>query len=296
MPELKAPLTASEDRALAVRVVSLRSLVGVSAGSALLRVAGRLLAVHDDAFRVTWIEPVTLALEPWVLQGEGAPLPKRAKPDFEAAVVTADGAVHLLGSGSTAERCAIARLDVATRRAAIRGNPQLYDCIREALELDTRPNIEGAIVVGERLRVFHRGVGGRPSAAVDVPLGVLAGETAQALALQWIELGALDGIPLGLTDVVAIDAERFVFVASAEDAADAVSDGPVSGSVLGVLTSDAARWVPLLDVAGQPLRRKVEGLVIDTDGRGGWILTDADDARVPAGLGRIEIDGFRDDR
>ena len=296
MTERNVPITAIEDRALVARVVATHSLAGVSSGSALLLKDGRLLAVHDDAFRVTWIDPLTFALEPWVLRGQGAPLQKGVKPDFEAAVVTADGAVHLLGSGSTAKRCAIARLDVARRGVTIRENAALYECVRGALELDTRPNIEGAIVVGERLTVFHRGVGGRPSAAVELPLGVLRGERPRALALRGVELGALDGVRLGVTDVAAIGEQRLALVAAAEDTADAVSDGPVAGSVLGVLATDAAqsalRWTRLMDADGRLLRRKVEGLVIDADGRGGWILTDADDAQTPAELGRIGIEGF----
>jgi hypothetical protein len=296
MGEGNVPVRAIEDRALVARVVATHSLAGVSSGSALLLVDGRLLAIHDDAFRVTWIDPLTFALEPWVLRGQGAPLQKFVKPDFEAAVVTADGAVHLLGSGSTAKRCAIARLDLARRDVTIRDNAALYKCVRDALELDTRPNIEGAVVVGDRLRVFHRGVGGRPSAAVELSLGVLRGEQPQALALQWIELGALDGVPLGVTDVAAIGEKRLALVAAAEDTADAVSDGPIAGSVLGVLATDGPRpvlrWTRLIDADGRPLRRKVEGLVIDADCRGGWILTDADDAQTLAELCRIEIDGF----
>lgn len=299
MSERNVPISAIEDRALLARVVATHTLTGVSSGSALLLVDRRLLAVHDDAFRVTWIDPLTFELEPWVLQGEGAPLRKRVKPDFEAAVMTVDGAVHLLGSGSTAKRCAIARLDVARRDVTIRDNAALYECVRGALALDTRPNIEGAVVVGERLRVFHRGVGGRPSAAVELSLGVLRGEQPRALALQQIELGALDGIPLGVTDVAAIGEKQYALVAAAEDTTDAVSDGPIAGSLLGVLATDGAhralRWTRLMDADGRPLRRKVEGLVIDADCHGGWILTDADDAQVPADLCRIEIEGLSAD-
>jgi hypothetical protein len=291
---------AIEDRTLAARVVATRSLVGISAGSALLSIGERLLAVRDDAFCVTWIERHSLDLEPWVLQGDGAPLPKAVKPDFESAVVTADDAVHLLGSGSTPERCSLARLDVATRAVRIRRNVALYACVRDALALDTRPNVEAAIIVGERLRVFHRGVGGRASGAVDLPLDVLDDATPRALTVQWFDLGVLDDIPLGVTDVAAIDGARLAFVAAAEDTADAVSDGPVAGSVLGLVATGGAgsmaRWTRLLDADGRPLRRKVEGLVVDADGRGGWILTDSDDARAPAELCRIELEGFRADR
>ena len=51
-----APVRALEDRALSARVIATYRLDNVSGGSALLRVrSDLLLAVHDDAFRVSLI-------------------------------------------------------------------------------------------------------------------------------------------------------------------------------------------------------------------------------------------------
>ena len=111
-----APIRALEDRALTARVVATHRLEEITGGSALLRVgADRLLAVHDDAFRVSLIALPALAVTPLVLKGEGAALPKAVKPDFEAAIATAPGIVHLLGSGSTPKRCRIAHIDRTMR-------------------------------------------------------------------------------------------------------------------------------------------------------------------------------------
>jgi hypothetical protein len=290
---------AAEDGALAARLVATHALRGVSAGSALLRIGNRLLAVQDDAFCVAWIDDSTLEVHRVVLAGEGRPLPKLAKPDFESAVVTADGAVHLLGSGSTVNRCTVARFDPMTARASLREYSALYRCVRDALRLDGPANVEGAIVVarGARLRLFHRGSRGAPSATVDVPLAVLHGAPPHALAVQRFDLGALDGVPLAFTEAAVGGERRAVFVATAEDAPDAIADGPVSGSVIGVIEgkegSVSARWTKLVGTDGTAYRRKVEGLALDGDLGGAWLLTDEDDPAEPAQLLRAELRGFR---
>jgi hypothetical protein len=231
------------------------------------------------------------------LRGDGGALAKSIKPDFESAVRTPDGVIHLLGSGSTAGRCALARIDLSRSIVTFVDNPEMYDCVRAALELAERPNIEGATVDSKRLRVYHRGIATTPSASVDLPLAVLYGESPRTLATQLFDLGALDGVPLGLTDVAASSCEHELFAAAAEDTADAVLDGPVAGSVIGIIETGetpAARWTRLLEGNGLPCRHKVEGLVVDDDLRGGWVLTDADDPTLPTMLARIELDGFQD--
>ncbi len=291
-----APVHALEDPSLAALVVQSQPLPGVTGGSALLEIDGRLLAIHDDAFRVSWIDRASFTVTPLRLRGDGAPLAKADKPDFESAVRTVDGAVHVLGSGSTEKRCIVARLDAA-RQVTLRRRPALYAALEKALATGERPNIEGAIVAGERLRLFNRAAGRTPNASVDLPLATLHGGAPRVLALQLFELGTLGGVRLGFTDVTALPDGRSVFLAAAEDAPDAIADGPVAGSVVGLLEPSSAggvgaRWTRLLGSDGRPSPQKVEGVVVDRDARGGWLLTDSDDPRVPATLLRIELRGF----
>jgi hypothetical protein len=294
--EISTLIRAAEDRALAARVVATHRLEGVTGGSALLEVDGRLLAVHDDAFRVSWIARPSYAVTPLVLAGDGAPLAKADKPDFEAAVRTPDGAIHVLGSGSGAKRCVLARIDPETSAVALRHRPGLYRCVQNALASGERPNIEGAVVDGDRLRLFNRTAGRTPNASIDLPLEALDGGAPRAIALATFELGALDGVRLGFTDVAALRDGRSAFIAAAEDAPDAIVDGPVAGSVVGLLEPTAsgirARWTRLCGADGRPRAYKVEGLVVDRGSRGGWLLTDADDPHAPAALLRIELVGF----
>lgn len=290
---MSAPIRAAEDPALGARVVEFHALEGVTAGSALLRIGARLLAVHDDAFRVTWIDPSRLALKSLVLRGDGVALPKSRKPDFEAAVCTPDGDVYLFGSGSTSRRCTFGRIDLDSMTVSLKDRADVYQCVREALGLEIRPNIEGAIVRDDRLRLFHRASGDARSAIVDVPLDVLGGALPRALAVQTFDLGQLDGVPLAFTDAAAVSDRCAIFTAAAEDAADAIADGPIKGSVLGILEEPAsARFARLIGPDGAPCRHKVEGLAVDDDLRGGWVLTDPDDPDRPTELGRMELQGF----
>ena len=288
-------IPAIEDAALEARVVAEHALLGVTAGSALLKIGARLLAVHDDAFRVSWIDPATFGVTPLVLAGDGAALAKSVKPDFESAARTSDGAIHLLGSGSTraALRDRANRSDRGNRRAV--GAPgSLSMHVQDALGLGVRPNIEGAVIGCGRLRLFHRGVGGAPSGCVDLRVDVLDGAAPHRVgAVCTFELGALDGVSLGITDAVAARGEECMFVAAAEDTADAIADGAVVGLGARAHRLDrGARWTRLVDVDGRPYRGKVEGLVVDESFGGGWILTDADDPEQPTTIGRIELKGF----
>ena len=67
---------------------------------------------------------------------------------------------------------------------------------------------------------------------------------------------------------------------------DAVADGAVSGSVVGLIDADGrARWTPLVDADGRPLVEKAEGVALASpDGARLWVVTDADAPESPAEL------------
>lgn len=291
-------IVARRDPERQARITAVHRLDGVRAGSALLRSNGRLLAVQDDAWCVAWVTLPGFRIELQVLQGDGAALPKQQKPDFEAAVKGPDGMIHLLGSGSTPNRCAIVRIDPAGAITEIRNHPALYGRIGAALRPSGRPNIEGAIVMDDRLRLFHRGAGKTPSASVDLPLAVLEGARPEVLASQTFELGRLDDIALHFTAAALWKAGCTMFLATAEDTENAIDDGPVAGSVIGWINEEGngrqgparASWARLLEPDGQPSRRKAEGLVVEDDGKAAWILTDPDDSHAPAELCRVLLE------
>jgi hypothetical protein len=166
--------------------------------------------------------------------------------------------------------------------------------VREALALATRPNVEGAVLDGGRLALFHRGSGGAPSGRVVLYAGALHDDALGALGVEpcVVTLGALGGVPLGITDAAAGSIERTVFVAAAEDAPDAIADGPVAGCVIGLIERDRVRYARLAAAGGGAYTGKVEGLVVDERWSSAWALTDPDDPGKPSLLCRIELGGF----
>jgi hypothetical protein len=118
----------------------------------------------------------------------------------------------------------------------------------------------------------------------------------RALAVTWFGLGRLDDVPLHFTDAVAVSDTRTMFLAVAERTTDAVTDGPVTGTVIGViddgLGTTTARWTRILDMDGGPVQCKFEGLVVDADRRAGWLLSDSDAPTQPANLCRVALAGF----
>lgn len=257
------------------------------AGSALVHVGGRLLAIQDDAFAAVWIDPATRQTNPLVLRGAGAALDKKDKPDLEAAFMH-DRRVWILGSGSKPNRCGIVRIDPASREVVLLNALPLYGAVTR--ELNQTANIEGAVPLGDRLRLFQRGPGRRPKGnfTIDVPIDVLVGAPPRVLAVANYDLGVLGGVFLAFTDAVALGAGHIVYLAVAEDTPDGIADGPICGAGVGILASAGARWDVLTEPDGSPSRRKVEGIALDAAG-GGWLLTDPDDANKPAELCRVEM-------
>jgi hypothetical protein len=288
MDSTASVLVACQDPALRARLDSIRPLPGVRAGSGLLAVGSRLLALQDDARAVAWIEPETLQIRPQVLEGHGGALPKKEKPDYEALLRAPDGTIWLLGSGSRPNRRRTAQLR-ADGSVRLREDDALYELLEAAL--GTKPNIEGALYLEDRLRLFHRGAAAAADAWLDLPATVLAGAAPKLLDLRLLELGEIDGVRLHLTDAALVEGGRVLYLAAAERTDDAVADGPVSGAALGIIDSAGARWAALQDSSGGPSLRKAEGVAPGADWRSGWLITDPDDAARPAELCRYELKG-----
>lgn len=296
----------------------------VRAGSGLAWVGARLAVVQDDASFVALVDPATgLA--------DAIPLPagpdgarqfdttrgtKHLKLDLEActvlppALAPPHGALVALGSGSTArrERVLVVPLgaDDAPDADALRLHDAgaLYVALRAVADFaGSELNVEGAIAVGDALRLFGRGNGaprdGHPavSATCDLDARALlahlrdgAPPPAPTRVVRY-ELGALDGCPLGFTDAALLADGTIVFTAAAEDSPDAVADGAVAGSVVGRVDADGrARWTRLLDVGGRPVADKAEGIALARDdGAELLVVFDVDDPERAAELAAVAL-------
>ena len=224
---------------------------------------------------------------------------KKQKPDLEAITQLPpfgncpNGALLALGSGSkkNRRRGALLRLD---EQGAIEGAPKIIDVslLFDQLERHCPAlNIEGAVVIGNELRLLQRANRKHPqNAIVRYPLTVIldalaAGAAIGALtpsAIDLVDLGTIDGVPLSFTDGASLPEGAMVFTAVAEDTEDTYNDGACLGAAIGVATRDGRlRFLERLEEC-----HKVEGVAarVDNDVIRLLLVTDADDPAIPANL------------
>ncbi len=300
------------DPELAVRVHAMRALRydraaeatddrpdHVRAASGLAMHGGRLVVIQDDAsfFAVVTADGVSAIKLPRGLDGrrrfEVRIGNKLDKLDLESCVAV-DDELWAFGSGSLPIRDKICRVQHGVPRVV--DAAPFYGRMREAL--GSGINLEGVARLGEQLWLFHRGNTGGIDvgpAILKVSLGAMRAWLDGRAALPAIDeiegfdLGEIDGQRLGFTDAVAYG-ERVLYLATAEATSNAIDDGRVLGSHLGVIGRDGIRAAPLLGPDGAPV--KAEGLALDPAHSGrGWIALDPDDPDQPASLLEIELVG-----
>jgi hypothetical protein len=239
---------------------------------------------------------------------------KHLKNDLEACfgAEAAGGGPLLvaLGSGSTSQREHAVMLDRwgdAEPRVVTVHVPELYRELRAAIDFaGSELNVEGAVLIGSVVRLFGRGNGAQrgtltpQNATCDLDWTVLRAHfdaphespaPCPTNITQYL-LGQLVGVPLGFTDA-AVWGDAVVFTAAAEDSPDVTRDGPVSGSVIGVIDgAGTARWTPLMDATGVQLSDKIEGVASVRDAADQLlVVADPDDPERPSELCEVELEG-----
>ena len=222
-------------------------------------------------------------------------IPKDLKLDLECltAVTTPEGEQGLLvlGSGATPAREAgfwvtftgSGPADVSVYPLSL---TVLYHALRPLLPAGISLNLEAAAATSDELLLFQRSVGTEAGNLVfrcplPAAMAFLRHRTRviPALKAQRYELPSIDGKPAGFSGASVHEDKLFV-TASVEDTTDAVADGAVLGSFVGVLdpTNHAPRALPTafarLELPnGAAYRGKVESLTV----------------RRPLGAGRYEL-------
>ena len=284
----------------------------VRAASGLAWMGGELAVVQDDASFVGLVaDDGTVRAAP-LPRGEGGRRVfeerlgnKQHKLDLEASVAV-DGRLFAFGSGSlpARERIAIVERDA---RARIVDASRFYTMLRETHAFSgSELNVEGAVVLGDTLRLFQRGNGAPRdglspvNATADVSLAALlawldAGARAEPPALARIvqyDLGSVAGVPYTFTDAAAFDAARILFLAGAEDSPDTYRDGAILGARIGVIDDSGARYTDLIDPHGHRAAVKAEGILPDPHDRTRvHIVLDPDDPDRPAQLCTARLSG-----
>ena len=303
----------------------------VRAASGLASVGRRIAVIQDDANFVALVDPATGEAEAIVLapghegrrQFDDARGNKAHKLDLEALATVVDGAATLLlafGSGSSARRESVLVLEDAARADAtprLVHLPRLYAALRaHGAFAGSELNVEGALQVGDALRLFQRGNGAAigdvaaVDATCDLPLRALLAHLAAPDATDppaprdvvQYDLGALSGTRLSFTDAAlareprdAAGPRAILYVASAEASPDAVRDGDVAGSAVGVIEerdgATSARWAELCDGDG-PVALKVEGIAPHpTSPDRAWVVVDVDAHDRPSELCEVALEG-----
>ena len=280
----------------------------VRAASAISRLGDGWLVAQDDVTLAAWWRGDSISAIRVFAPVEGhdtfseAAGTKDLKPDVESAcplTVADQECVLLLGSGSSPARMRAALVrpgdgdDCAVTVVAL---DALYERLAGALGIDQSDmNMEGACIVDGRLRWFQRGNGakGVASASIDVDLGALIaaiqgehdpGDVGLGEVARY-DLGDADGVPLAITDAVLLPDGRILVSAAAEDAPDAVADGPIVGAALAVLDGPEVTAVIALPPAPDGSAWKVEGVALRrAEGSRFEVLAvvDQDDPEAPA--------------
>jgi hypothetical protein len=281
----------------------------VSAASGLAAAGGAAWVVSDEYGELVRYDRLDRPGTLW----PGLPMPRKGKPDLEALLrVPQAGGGSLLvafGSGSKANGSRSTALVQALDGAGARvGGPvsadlaPLYAGLAQRLPMGI--NVEGLALrdgaQGAELLVFHRGrLPGDANTifrldaarAIEALRGGRALQADLLLGQQRVDLGTLRGQPLGFADARALADGRIAFVASAEGE-DGSGDGPVLGSVVGILDANLAVTVlrPLTGPA-----RKVEGIELTREldrsasATSFTLVTDPDDPSAAAEVLTVDL-------
>ena len=298
----------------------------VRAASGLAWFGDRLAVVQDDANFIALVDPATGLADPvplppgpgGVRQFDDSRGNKADKLDLEAVVSVRKGGAPMLlalGSGSTSRRERVALLD-PDGTAAVLELPRFYSALRSTHDFaGSELNIEGAVDLGHRLRLFARGNGAvrgellPVNATCDVEWPALREQLKHPddapvptlLQVVQYDLSDIGGVKLGFTDAALLDTDRrdtrrVIYSAAAESSPDTVRDGAVAGSAIGAIVDDGsairASFTELTGPDGERLVAKVEGIALAQDATGrAWVVLDRDDHSRASELCEVLLEG-----
>jgi hypothetical protein len=269
-------------------------LDGIPSASGVEPWQGGWLLIGDDAPCIFRLDRNRRVTDRWTLvPGQPDRIPKARKPDLEAMTLVPlpEGPLLLVfGSGSKSpQRDTIYMVDPEEPEAVqSRNATPFYRALAEAGRLkEDELNLEAAAADADTLWLFNRG----PTLVFSLPLEGLLTHLAgagppPAIRAIHVDLPTLEGYASGFSGATLHpDGRSILFTASVERTANWYDDGPIVGSLVGVLPlldlreGVKPRCAPLT-LEGKNLAVKVEGIAVERlekDGSLGLILvTDSD--------------------
>jgi hypothetical protein len=218
------------------------------------------------------------------------------------------------GSGTSPERERIVTVfwrDGEQPVTRVFNGASFYRVLREAHGFSgSELNVEGAVYLdNDQLRLFQRGNGAPHDdlQPVDATCDIKWSELwthlqqrdvspPQPYNIVQYDLGDLRGCALNFSDAELVS-NVILYSASAESSAQAGTDGEITGSVLGVIDANGARYAQLLTEDGQQFNAKIEGISVGNDDRHLVYFVVDDDNDEPSPLFEVELTGpwYRDD-
>ncbi|MEL5995351.1 DUF6929 family protein [Hymenobacter segetis] len=282
-------------------IISENQIPGLPSASGVEIIGPVAYVIGDDSPYLYQLDAATLAPTGRITLFDAAAdfatgrIPKPVKPDLECMVALTwpddRAGLLLLGSGSRPNRVRGWFVPAAGEQlpAAV-DLTTLYAILAAHLPTGVVLNLEAAATTDTELLLFQRTVGRADAALLFVlPLAeTLAfltnptGANPPAVHQLVFELPLIEGCPAGFSGATFVDGQLFVS-ASVENTADAVLDGAVLGSFVGVVdvAAHTATFAQLVWADGRPYFGKVEGLAVRqqlADGQFELLLVTDDDA------------------
>ncbi|GAB3844962.1 hypothetical protein GCM10028822_02800 [Hymenobacter terrigena] len=281
-------------------IISENQIPGLPSASGVEIIGPVAYIIGDDSPYLYQLDAATLAVIGHIALFEAATdfasgrIAKPIKPDLECMVALTwpDGraGLLLLGSGSRPNRARGWFVPTEGEQPEPVDLTALYAILVAHLPAGVGLNLEAAATTATELLLFQRTVGRADAALLFVlPLAETldfltkpASAAPPAVHQLVFELPQIEGCPAGFSGATFVDGRLFVS-ASVENTADAVLDGAVLGSFVGVVEVAAhnATFARLAWADGRPYYGKVEGLAVRqqlADGQFELLLVTDDDA------------------
>jgi len=289
-----------------VTITQETTLDSLPSGSGLVMHRGKLLIIGDDAPFIYKLSLPDNAYESVPLKGYDAVdyrIPKTIKHDFEAvAQSNVFGAANLLAFGSGTQMPARDSLLIVNVDSLADQRTLSLTSFYRHLQMQTHIaasdwNVEGAVIVDDRLYLLNRGTNTIIGLSmVDFRLfsdqNVLPKISAHA-----IQLPAFEGqVPRFSGADNLNDEGDILFCASVEDTPNWHTDGPVLGSIIGILNvrSMKLKHVAALKKQGVVIKEKIESVALSRHTQNGAeIFACADDDKGHTRLFRINLEWQR---